>query len=140
VAAHWFAGFLEVVYFIMEGRMNMFRAFCTALAVMAAVTVAPAAAFDRSGKIDADLSYENLEVRSSSGGRCRISGTLINETSEIFHPVFLTFYARNNQGRMLWDTLVRVSVLDARGEADFSDTFTCTERGYPYTIEITATK
>lgn len=107
--------------------------------LLAALVAAPAHAFDRRGKIDAELSYKNLKV-DGGRGRCRISGTLINRSDEIFDPVFLTFYARNNQGRMLWDTLVRVGVLDARGQTDFADSFTCTEQGHPYTIDIKATK
>lgn len=123
----------------MEGRTNM-TGRITIVLLLAALLAAPVAAFDRRGKIDDELSYKNLKVSGGGQGKCRISGTLINRSDELFDPVFLTFYARNNQGRILWDTLVRVGVLDARGQANFSDTFTCTDGGHPYTIDIKATK
>lgn len=94
-----------------------------ALALTLAMLTAPALAISRWGKIDGTYSYDDLEIKDLRTGGCVMRGTIKNNSSEMKDGIFITFYAWDRFGKLLWKNIVAIKAIEPKGEAEFSERF-----------------
>lgn len=95
---------------------------------------APAWAISRWGKIDGTYSYDDLEIKELRTGGCIMRGTIKNNSSEMKDSIFITFYAWDRFGKLLWKNIVTITAIEPRGEADFGERFYGCEEGNPHKL------
>ncbi|MEE4357512.1 MAG: FxLYD domain-containing protein [Desulfococcaceae bacterium] len=113
----------------------------TLTALIAAMLMTTAAhALDKRGDINGKYSYENLEVKDTRNGKCRISGTIVNHSDQIASGVYITFYAFDNFDQLQWNHIVWVKAIDKGGKYPFNETILhCTEDN-PYRFDFKVTE
>ncbi len=73
------------------------------------------------GEINADYSYEDLEIviEGKKKKKCHLKGTIVNETDERKEDVKITFYALNIHGETLWKATAKIDLVKRYGKIGF---------------------
>ena len=130
-------------------RQAILRLLLTGVAVAAFVASAPAepvSVFNRSGRINHDFAYEDLDVKLGSytdtrQGRvysCAFKGKIVNTTYQEQKNVTIKFTAFNGSDEKMWESSVYIDSLPRDESRKFSNPIPCQSEEDPYrwTIEV----